>query len=138
MPVRFGPTKPRRRTLLSRQTPNQVAKYLETSFRRTPKAGTFRPFCSPILIGVPGRGAGVGRLCGVGRDLGVALGIGVGVGLGVGLTIGVGVAVGLAVGVGVGDVVGVGVGVTVGVTLGVGVGVPPGMVKAYTLLSVPM
>src|SRR3977135_3244133 len=53
---------------------------------------------------------GVGRACGVGRDLGIALGV----------------AVGVAVGVGVGVAVGVGVGVAVGVGVGVGVPLPPG------------
>ena len=59
-----------------------------------------------------GRGAGVGRVRGVGAHLPVH---GVGVGVGVGVAVGVG----LAVGVGVGVNVGVGVGVSVGVGLGV-------------------
>jgi hypothetical protein len=69
---------------------------------------------------------GVGRACGVGRDLGIALGVAVGVAVGVAEGVGVGVAVGVGVGVGVAVGVGVGVGVAVGVGVGVGVPPPPG------------
>jgi hypothetical protein len=58
------------------------------------------------LLGIQGRG------CGVGRGLGNGVGLGVAVGVGVGVT----------AGVGVGVTVGAGVGVTAGVGVGVGVG----------------
>ena len=95
---------------------NQLAKFLENSFRRdTPSAAlrtgltSTREACATKSSArrlrfpnhKPGRGGGLGR------GLGVACGRAVGVGL----TVPVGVALGVAVGVAVGDAVGVGVGV---------------------------